>query len=82
LAFPKGSRRQLIDPKIAENRGGIIMAMADGALIEFRSAADAVRTAGEIGVMITFPSSNNCAYIKGLVVTVDAGLSADHEFFT
>jgi hypothetical protein len=37
---------------------------------------------GEIGVMITFPSSNNCAYINGLVVTVDAGLSADHEFFT
>ncbi len=32
--------------------------------------------------MITFPSSNNCAYINGLVVTVDAGLSADHEFFT
>ena len=37
---------------------------------------------GEIGVMITFPSSNNCAYISGLVVTVDAGLSANHELLT
>jgi hypothetical protein len=29
--------------------------------------------------MITFPASDNCAYIGSLVVTVNAGLSADDE---
>jgi class 3 adenylate cyclase len=40
----KRHRRELIDPKIAKIRGGIIKTIANGALIEFGSAVDAVRT--------------------------------------
>jgi adenylate cyclase len=40
----KRHRSELIDPKIAEYCGGIVRTMGDGALIEFGSAIDAVRT--------------------------------------
>jgi adenylate cyclase len=48
LAALKASRRELIDPKIAEYRGRIVKTTGDGALVEFASAVDAVRCAVEI----------------------------------
>ena len=48
LAALKASRRELIDPKIAEHRGRIVKTTGDGALVEFASAVDAVRCAIEI----------------------------------
>src|SRR5208282_930705 len=48
LAALKASRREIIDPKIAEHRGRIVKTTGDGALIEFASAVDAVRCAMEI----------------------------------
>ena len=48
LATLKASRREIIDPKIAEHRGRIVKTTGDGALVEFASAVDAVRCAMEI----------------------------------
>jgi TolB-like protein/class 3 adenylate cyclase len=48
LVTLKAHRRELIDPKIAEHRGGIVKTTGDGALVEFASAVDAVRCATEI----------------------------------
>jgi adenylate cyclase len=48
LAALKASRREIIDPKIAERRGRIVKTTGDGALVEFASAVDAVRCAIEI----------------------------------
>ena len=48
LAALKACRRELIDPKIAENRGRIVKTTGDGLLVEFASAVDAIRCATEI----------------------------------
>ena len=48
LAALKAYRSELIDPKIAENRGRIVKTTGDGALVEFASAVDAVRCATEV----------------------------------
>ena len=48
LVALKASRREIIDPKIAEHRGRIVKTTGDGALVEFASAVDAVRCAMEI----------------------------------
>jgi len=48
LAALKTSRREIIDPKIAEHHGRIVNTTGDGALVEFASAVDAVRCATEI----------------------------------
>jgi len=48
LAALRASRRQVIDPKIAEHRGRIVKTTGDGALVEFVSAVDAMRCAMEI----------------------------------
>ncbi len=48
LAAVKDSRRELIDPKIAEHQGRIVKRTGDGALVEFASAVDAVRCAIDI----------------------------------
>jgi class 3 adenylate cyclase len=44
----KAHLRELIEPKIAENRGRIVKNTGDGLLAEFASVVDAVRCAGEI----------------------------------
>jgi TolB-like protein/class 3 adenylate cyclase len=48
LARLRAHRRELIDPKIAEHRGRILMTTGDGFLIEFASIVDAVRCAAEV----------------------------------
>jgi adenylate cyclase len=48
LAALKASRRELVDPKVAEHRGRIVKTTGDGALVEFPSAVDAVRCAADI----------------------------------
>lgn len=48
LAALKTCRREVIDPKIAENRGRIVKTTGDGALVEFASAVDATRCAIDI----------------------------------
>jgi adenylate cyclase len=48
LAALKASRRELIDPKIAEHHGRIVKTTGDGALVEFSSVVDATRCAMEI----------------------------------
>ena len=48
LALLKAHRRELIDPKISENRGRIVRSTGDGLLAEFFSAVDALRCAVEI----------------------------------
>ena len=48
LAALKACRRELIDPKIAENRGRMVKTTGDGALVEFASAVDAIRCAVEV----------------------------------
>jgi TolB-like protein/Flp pilus assembly protein TadD len=45
LASLKSCRKELIEPKIAENHGRIVKWMGDGALIEFSSVVEAVRCA-------------------------------------
>jgi adenylate cyclase len=47
LARLKELRRTLIDPKITEHRGRIVKTMGDGLLVQFASAVDAMRCAGE-----------------------------------
>jgi len=44
----KAHRRELVDPKIKENRGRIVRTTGDGMLVEFPSVVDAVRCAAEI----------------------------------
>jgi class 3 adenylate cyclase/pimeloyl-ACP methyl ester carboxylesterase len=46
----KAHRRELIDPEIQRNRGNIIKTTGDGLLVEFASAADAVRAAIDIQI--------------------------------
>jgi hypothetical protein len=41
----KALRRELVDPKIAEDRGRIVKTTGDGVLVEFASVVDAVRCA-------------------------------------
>src|SRR5262245_56883598 len=48
LATLKASRREIVDPKIAEHRGRIVKTTGDGILVEFPSAVDAVRCAADI----------------------------------
>ena len=48
LAALKAHRRELIDPKISEDRGRIVKTTGDGALVEFASAVAAVRCALDI----------------------------------
>jgi adenylate cyclase len=48
LAALKACRHELVDPKVAENRGRIVKTTGDGVLVEFASAVDAVRCAMEI----------------------------------
>jgi adenylate cyclase len=48
LVALKASRREIIDPKIAEHRGRIVKTTGDGALVEFASAVDAMRCAKSI----------------------------------
>jgi adenylate cyclase len=50
LARLRTHRIELIDPAIAKNQGHIIKTTGDGLLVEFQSAADAVRCAAEIQV--------------------------------
>jgi adenylate cyclase len=44
----KALRRELVDPKIAENHGRIVKTTGDGMLVEFASVVDAVRCAVEV----------------------------------
>jgi len=48
LATLKAGRKELVDPKAAQNHGQTIKLMGDGALMEFGSVVDAVRFAVEI----------------------------------
>jgi adenylate cyclase len=48
LARLRALRRELIDPKIASHNGRVVKSTGDGAIVEFRSAVDAVRAAIEI----------------------------------
>ena len=48
IARQKAHRAELIDPAIAQYGGRIVKTMGDGVLVEFPSAVDAVRCAGDI----------------------------------
>jgi TolB-like protein/class 3 adenylate cyclase/Flp pilus assembly protein TadD len=48
LARLRGLRSDLVDPAIAAHHGRIVKGTGDGAIVEFRSAVDAVRCAIEI----------------------------------
>jgi adenylate cyclase len=48
LARLRGLRSDLIDPAIAAHHGRIVKRTGDGAIVEFRSAVDAVRCAIEL----------------------------------
>jgi adenylate cyclase len=48
LAALKAIRRELAEPKIAENRGRIVKTTGDGLLVEFPSVVDAVRCVVEV----------------------------------
>jgi adenylate cyclase len=58
----KAHRRELIDPKISENRGRIVKTTGDGFLAEFGSVIDALRCATEV---------------QGGIAERNAGVSAD-----
>src|SRR6202171_5627158 len=45
LAALKASRREIVDPAIAEHNGRIVKTTGDGMLVEFSSAVDAVTCA-------------------------------------
>lgn len=45
IARQRALRRELIDPRIAENSGRIVKTLGDGLLVEFPSVVDAVRCA-------------------------------------
>ncbi len=53
LAALKAIRRDLVDPKIKEQKGRIVRTMGDGLLVEFSSVVDAVRCA--IGIQCAVP---------------------------
>src|SRR5215208_5889298 len=48
LARLRALRSDLIDPAVAVHRGRVVKRTGDGALVEFRSAVDAVRCAIEV----------------------------------
>ena len=48
LARLRALRSDLVDPTVAANRGRVVKRTGDGAIVEFRSAVDAVRCAVEI----------------------------------
>src|SRR3981081_2028756 len=48
LAQLKAIRKALVDPTIAAHRGRIVKTTGDGMLVEFASAVDATRCAGEV----------------------------------
>jgi adenylate cyclase len=48
IARQKAHRKDLIDPKIADNHGRIVKTTGDGMLVEFASVVDAVRCAVEV----------------------------------
>jgi adenylate cyclase len=48
LAAVRALRREVVDPKIAENRGRIVKTTGDGLLAEFASVVDAERCAVEV----------------------------------
>jgi TolB-like protein len=48
LARLKALRGELIDPKIAEHRDGVVKTTGDGLLVEFSSVVDALRGAAEV----------------------------------
>jgi len=48
LAVLKGRRKDVLDPLVARHRGRIFKIMGDGALVEFRSAVNAVQCAIEL----------------------------------
>jgi len=52
LAALKAVRRDVVDGRIAEHNGRILRTMGDGLLVEFDSAANAVRCATEIQRMV------------------------------
>lgn len=52
LAALKRYRSEVIDPKIAENRGRIVKTTGDGLLVEFPSVVDALRCATEAQVAV------------------------------
>jgi adenylate cyclase len=52
----KALRHELLDPKIAEYRGGIVKTTGDGVLVEFASVVDAVRCA--VAVQQAMPDRN------------------------
>ena len=45
LARLKALRSEMIDPRVAEHRGGIVKTTGDGLLVEFASVVDAMRCA-------------------------------------
>jgi adenylate cyclase len=49
----KALRRELLDPKIAEQHGRIVKTTGDGMLVEFASIVDAVRCAVEVQQAMT-----------------------------
>ncbi|MGA7864969.1 MAG: adenylate/guanylate cyclase domain-containing protein [Stellaceae bacterium] len=48
LAALKAIRRELVDPRIVEDRGRIVKTTGDGLLVEFPSVVDAVRCAVDV----------------------------------
>ena len=81
LARLKAHRRELVDPKITEDRGRIVKTTGDGLLVEFASVVDAVRCAVEIQREMAernadVPSDQRIEYRVGINVgdiIIDAG---------